>query len=142
MRFFGCSIGAIEHRASIKWRKNVIRKSLNTKKCSSQDTYLRKIDLKKVKKEDDAKLIKQALIRKALGYEAKESSEEYSLDKEGNEVLTKRKVSKKYFPPDMTALKLLVEKFYPDLNIDISMMSDEELIEERERILQMLKEQE
>lgn len=141
MRFSGCSIGAIEQRASIKWRKNVIRKTLNTKKCSFRDTYLRKIDLKK-EKEEDAKLIKEALIRKALGYEAKESSEEYSLDKEGNEILTKRKVSKKYFPPDMTALKLLVEKFYPDLNIDISMMSDEELIEERERILQMLKEQE
>lgn len=92
--------------------------------------------------EENANLIKEALVRKALGYEARESSEEYSLDKEGREILTKRKVSKKYIPPDMTALKLLIEKFYPDLNIDISMMSDEELIGERERILQMLREEE
>lgn len=92
--------------------------------------------------EENANLIKEALVRKALGYEARESSEEYSLDKEGREILTKRKVSKKYIPPDMTALKLLIERFYPDLNIDISMMSDEELIGERERILQMLREEE
>ena len=92
------------------------------------------------KEEKNAKLIKEALLRKALGYEVKESAEEYSLDQEGHEILIKKKVSNKYYPPDITALKLLVEKFYPDLNLDISMMSDEELLKEKEKILQLLKE--
>ena len=73
-----------------------------------------------------------------MGYEAKESSEEYSLDDEGREVLVKKKVSKKYFPPDMTALKLLIEKFFPNLDIDLSSLTDEELISERDKILKML----
>lgn len=91
------------------------------------------------RKVNEEKLIKDALIRKAMGYEAKESLEEYSLDGEGKEVLVKKKVSKKYFPPDMTALKLLIEKFFPNLDIDLSSLTDEELTAERDKILKMLK---
>ena len=91
------------------------------------------------RKVNEEKLIKDALIRKAMGYEAKESSEEYSLDVEGREVLVKKKVSKKYFPPDMAALKLLIEKFFPNLDIDLSSLTDEELTAERDKILKMLK---
>lgn len=52
--------------------------------------------------------IERALEKKALGYDTEEIVEEYVSD--GAEVkLVRRKVTKKNVPPDVAALKLLME---------------------------------
>ena len=39
--------------------------------------------------------IKEALVKKALGFSCDEIVEEYSADEQGNPILTKRKITKK-----------------------------------------------
>ncbi len=84
--------------------------------------------------------LKKALLKKALGYIAKEQVCEYSIDENGDEVLSKKKVTKKQLSPDLSALKILLEKFYGDFSVE--KMSDEELEKEKSRLLQLLKEEE
>lgn len=76
------------------------------------------------------------LKKKALGYDTTESVEEYALN-EGEVVLSKKKVTTKTVPPDVTALKMLLES-----NKDISSLSDEELEREKIRLLKLLGEME
>lgn len=84
---------------------------------------------------------KDALMKKALGFESDEIVEEYYTDEKGNSILSKRKITKKFNPPDVTALKFLLEQsqIYDD---EISKMTDEELLKERDRLLKLLKEEE
>ena len=90
---------------------------------------------------DDEKL-KRALFRKALGYSVKEETLEFAKNDSGDEFIAKRKVSKKHVPPDISALKILLEHFFAEENRNVEEMSDEELFEEREKILALLKEEE
>ena len=46
--------------------------------------------------------VREALVRRALGYETDEVVEEYGFN-EGEAVLLKRKVTKKSVPPDIQA---------------------------------------
>lgn len=85
--------------------------------------------------------IKDALLKKALGYESDEIVEEYTTDENGQTVLSKRKITKKFNPPDINALRFLFEQ--SSLSDDeISHMTDSQLIQEKERLLQLLKEKE
>lgn len=80
--------------------------------------------------------IKNALYKKALGYDSVETVEEYAEDEEGVR-LTKKKITKKNVPPDITALKLLLgESEKP-----VEEMTDEELASEKERLLKILAEE-
>ncbi len=85
--------------------------------------------------------IQKALLKKALGFSSDEVVEEYSLDENGNSVLNKRKVTKKYNPPDISAMKILLEKenFSDD---SLSHMTLAELKKEKKRLLKQLKEEE
>ena len=87
---------------------------------------------KSVSEED----FKSALIKKALGYDATEVVEEYVSGEEGEIKLTKKKVTKKNVPPDMTALKMLLESEGEKLEE----MSDEMLEKEKIRLLKILSE--
>ena len=78
--------------------------------------------------------LKEALIKKALGYEQTEVVEEYVSGEEGEIKLTKKKVTKKNVPPDITALKILLEGQEQPL----SEMTDEQLKEEKVRLLKLL----
>ncbi len=80
--------------------------------------------------------IKDVLLKKALGYDTTEVVEEYVSGEEGEIKLTKKKVTKKNVPPDLSALKLLLDS----QNVSVQNMTDEELILERERLLKELKE--
>ncbi|MBR4800398.1 MAG: hypothetical protein IK048_01815 [Clostridia bacterium] len=86
----------------------------------------------------DEQIVK-ALLKKAIGYTYDEVQEEYTITEEGDSILTKKKIVKKYCPPDSTALKtyleLSPEKTYED-------MTDEELEREKSRLLEELKKQE
>lgn len=85
--------------------------------------------------------MKKALMKKAFGYTFNEVTEEYSTNENGDSVLTKKKVTKKFNPPDVTALKILLEQsqLFDD---EISKMTDEQLIAERDRLLKLLKSEE
>lgn len=85
--------------------------------------------------------MKKALMKKAFGYTFNEVTEEYSTNENGDSVLTKKKVTKKFNPPDVTALKILLEQsqLFDD---EILKMSDEQLIAERDRLLKLLKSEE
>ena len=78
--------------------------------------------------------VRNAVIKRALGYDATEVVEEYSEGDEGQIRLIKRKVTTKNVPPDPTALKLLLEQ----TSTPISSLSDEQLEEEKIRLLKLL----
>ena len=80
--------------------------------------------------------LRQVLIKKALGYDATEVVEEYVGNEEGDVKLTKKKVTTKNVPPDITALKLLLD----ENEQQVGKMSDEELEQEKIRLLKLLKE--
>lgn len=81
------------------------------------------------------KKLEQTLIKKATGYKVTESVCEYSMDE--NEVkLLKKKVSTKYYPPDLSAINLLLEQ----KETDYKNYTDEELEAEKQKILNLLKE--
>ncbi len=91
-------------------------------------------------KELSEEKLKKALLKKALGYITKEQICEYSIGENGEEVLAKKKVTKKQYSPDLSALKILLEKFYNVLSVEN--MSDEQLEAEKNHLLQLLKEEE
>lgn len=76
--------------------------------------------------------LEKAVFRRAVGYDIQEVSEEYSGDNE----LLKRKVSSKHYPPDMTAVKTLL-----DLGVErdeLKTLSDAQLSELKQRLLSQL----
>ena len=83
------------------------------------------------------KELKKALLNKALGFTTQEVVEEYGYT--GDDfVLQKRKTSTKSYPPDLSALQILLEG---GKEIDeIEKMTDEELKQEKERLIKLLKE--
>ncbi len=85
------------------------------------------------------KAIKDALIKRAMGYESKETVEEY-VSNEDSLTLTKRKVTIKQVPPDTSALKTLYGLIdASEKDNTILDLTDDELEEEKQKILDMLK---
>ena len=80
--------------------------------------------------------VREALVRRALGYETDEVVEECGFN-EGEAVLLKRKVTKKSVPPYIQAAKMLL-----DAEVPLEQLSDEKLEEERQRLLRELQEEE
>ena len=83
------------------------------------------------------KEIKNVLYKKAIGYEANEVVEEFILSEDGDYKLSKRKVTKKHISPDLSAVKLLLEKVEKKTD-KYSEMTDEQIINEKLKLLQML----
>ncbi|MDE6189468.1 MAG: hypothetical protein K2G37_04205 [Clostridia bacterium] len=77
--------------------------------------------------------IEKAVFRRAIGYDIQEVTEEYS----GENELLKRKVSSKHYPPDMTAVKTMIELGFD--KDELKTMSDDELSELKNRLLSQLK---
>ncbi len=88
-----------------------------------------------MEKGTDNDIVKEALLKRAVGYEAQEVTEEYADDGEGNVKMVKRKVVSKNVPPDVSAVKLLVELSGDD---DVRNLSDEELQNEKIRLIKLL----
>lgn len=80
------------------------------------------------------KEIRDAIMKVALGYSLEEVTEEYGVE-DGELRLVKRKETKKDVPPDLKAVKLLLDEK------DFSVLSDEELEAEKQRLLKRLKEE-
>ena len=81
--------------------------------------------------------IEKSLLKKAFGYRYNEVIEEYSVAEDG-EKLTKRKVTTKDVPPDISAVKLLLEELNVSQNIDFENLTDEELKKEIKEALNLL----
>ena len=79
-----------------------------------------------------------AVRKKAVGYTAEECVEEYGVS-EGQLTLCKRKITVKEVPPDLSAVKMLMDL---DEANPYENMSEEELENEKNRLLQLLKEKE
>lgn len=84
-----------------------------------------------------AKKLRKALVKKALGYESVEVVEEYVSGEEGEIVLAKKKITKKEIPPDIAAIKMLAEQNVSPLES----MTDQELEKEKIRLIKILAEQ-
>ena len=86
---------------------------------------------------DDEQNLKDVLLLKAKGYDVEEVVEEYS-DKDGELVLTKKKITHKHIPADSTFLKLLMEEQAINKDEeDLSKCTEEEL---REMLKNIVKE--
>lgn len=109
----------------------------NTKKSAKNMQKTKKIE----KKQNCDDLI-EALKLKAFGYQTKEIIEEYALDDHENERLIKKKVTKKNVPPDITAVKVLLELQQLENQTDVSKLTNEELDEKIDEIIKKLKENE
>ena len=83
-----------------------------------------------------------ALTKKALGYEVQEIIEEYSVDENNNERLMKKKVTTKSVPPDITAVKVILELENLNNNLSFKDLTDEELDEKINQIIKQIKENE
>lgn len=78
--------------------------------------------------------VKDALVRCAVGLSASEVVEEFSADSEGELKLVKRKVTKREVPPDIKAVKMLMD------GEGVTEVSDEELEAEKQRLTALLTE--
>ena len=88
-------------------------------------------------KEDLIEQLFQAVKKKAIGYTTTENVEEYSLI-DGELSIVKRKVTQKEVPPDIAAVKFLIDE-----DVDsYSEMTEDELLSEKNRLLKLLKEAE
>lgn len=86
---------------------------------------------------DKGEDLKSLLMLKAKGYDVEEVTEEYS-DKDGELILTKKKVTHKHIPADSTFLKLLIEENAQNSqDEDLSKCTEEEL---REMLKNIIKE--
>ena len=81
------------------------------------------------------KEIERALIKKAIGFDAKETVEEFA-ESDGEMKLLKRKVTVKAVPPDVSAVKLLMD--IGEDEKDILSLTDEELEKELCRLMKLL----
>ncbi len=81
--------------------------------------------------------IEKSLLKKALGYQYKEVIEEYSIGEDG-EKLSKKKITTKDVPPDISAVKLLLDELNMSQNVDFENLSDEELKKEIKEALKLL----
>ena len=77
--------------------------------------------------------VKQALKRCAVGFETGEVVEEFAVEN-GELKLVKKKVTRRDIPPDIKAVKMLLE------GESYSNLSDEQLERERQRLIEILKE--
>lgn len=81
--------------------------------------------------------IQKALLKKAFGYNYKEVIEEFSVDEDGQK-LTKRKVTTKNVPPDISAVKFLLDDINQNADIDYCNLTDDQLKEQIKNAMDIL----
>ena len=77
----------------------------------------------------DMQKVKDALIKKAIGYDTDEIVEEYVVDEQNKQHLVKKKVTRKFVPADLTASKMLLD-YYSSSSNTYENLSDQELDQE------------
>ena len=82
----------------------------------------------------DMEKLKKAIKKKALGYNVVEETVDYSLI-DGEMVPSKKKTATRHIPPDVSALKALMDM---KDEVNYESMTDEELSKEKLRLLKIL----
>ena len=77
-------------------------------------------------KKKDLEKLDNALFNRAIGFSKDEVSEEYNMV-DDKLTLTKKKLNSKYYPPELKAIELLMEKYSEALteqaeNLDIQLL--------------------
>jgi len=80
--------------------------------------------------------LQNVLVKRALGYTSEEVIEEYT-DDNGKLKLIKRKVTKKDIPPDINAVKILLDKS-DDEEFDLTNLTDEELLSLKKEVTKQI----
>ena len=80
-------------------------------------------------------LLTKILLKKAKGYTVHEKTEEF-VAVNGQVQLSKRKITTKKVPPDVNAIKALLQ--LSDEEMDVCKMTDEQLAVEKLRLLKLL----
>lgn len=80
-----------------------------------------------------AEKLREALIKKAVGFTVSEVTKEYAVDENGDKRVIKEKEAVKFVPPDTAALKTLLE--LEGVKNEFDGMSDEDLEKERQRLI-------
>ena len=93
-----------------------------------------------MKKKDLSKL-DDALFNRAIGFTKDEVTEEYSMV-EDKLTLIKKKLNSKYYPPELKAIEMLMEKYSLNKDKTYENYSIVELEKEKEHLLNLLKEAE
>ena len=90
-------------------------------------------------KQKDLEKLDDALFNRAIGFSKDEVTEEYSMV-EDKLTLIKKKLNTKYYPPELKAIEMVMEKY--GLNKDDTYENYDllQLEKEREKLLKMLKE--
>ena len=83
------------------------------------------------------KILKK-LLRRAEGYTQTETQREYVIEEDGSRRAVKEKVVEKEVPPDVQALKIYLE--LTEYRSEFENMSDDEIKEEKIRLIKELKE--
>ena len=91
-----------------------------------------------MEKEKEREKLDKALLKVALGFQVAEVTEEFA-EVDGALKLTKRKSTKKDVPPDLKAVQLLLSE---QGGLELEAMSDEELEEEKRRLIAVLETEE
>lgn len=86
----------------------------------------------------DLQKIENALKKKASGYRVEEVVEEYTVDEQNLPSLIKKKRMLKHYPPDVSAIKILLS-YYGNQNLEeLESLSDEQLLQRRDELLKAL----
>lgn len=112
---------------------------------NEKNNFFNQKSLKKSKKSDffkpkSKKSIIKALTKKAIGYDSQEIIEEFSLDDNMEEKLIKKKITTKNIPPDVSAVKVLLELENDNSTGNLKNLTDEELDKKIDEILIKIKE--
>lgn len=90
-------------------------------------------------KQKDLDKIDDALFSRAIGFSKDEVTEEYSMV-DDKLTLVKKKLNTKYYPPELKAIEMVMEKYGLNKDETYEKYSLEELEEEKNKLLKMLKE--
>lgn len=134
---FFCALQFQYHKQKKEAMIKTIKKTTQTK-AKQDKTFVNENQVQTTEEVEfeNKEKIKKALLKRATGYTHNEVVEEYVCLEDGEVKLAKRKVTKKFVPPDIPAVKLLMQEF--DKTLDFSALTDGELLEEKERLLKEL----
>ena len=112
--------------------KNLKNTKIN-EKIDEKNKIIKKNNEKNLSNEEFDEKINDVLLKRAMGYCSEEIIEEFQEDN-GDMKLIKRKVTKKDIPPDINAVKILLDKYNIE-ELDFSKLTDEELEKLRNEVI-------
>ena len=115
-------------------RKNLTNSSKSII-CMGDFIFARTQSLTNKFKMNYKQLLTKILLKKAKGYTVHEKTEEF-VAVNGQVQLSKRKITTKKVPPDVNAIKALLQ--LSDEEMDVCKMTDEQLAVEKLRLLKLL----